>query len=183
MATTLHPGAEVRIYRDGTEIQPGVLIAPVDHHLEIRHLFPGSYLARDGFGNEVPFVVTAQEEAVVLKVSRLSADSSRAVGPGGSLVDPAPAAESGPEMIFPEVSFAEAPRADVEADVPVPAEPGSSLVESAEPPAEPVLPGESPEEGQAEGAEEPPERLEPSVDATQDTTLQATRTARDELAE
>ena len=192
MGTTLHPGAEVRIYRDGTELVSS-LIAPCDHHLEVRHLDPGSYVARDGVENEVPFVVDPQQESAVLRVKG-SHDSAKPSGPGGSLVDPVPAQAAQSEPTRPDPVFASKPKADVESDVPVPAEPGSALVETIAEPHPPLLPGqkvirvnrevavgETDRDGNAlrtrrrgESAQVKPE---PKQDATQATEKQAAKAA------
>ena len=74
---TLARGSTARIYRDG-EILVGQLLVPQEGRFEVRHLPPGSYLARDETGEEVRFEVSAFEETTVI------CGSGSPVGPTGA---------------------------------------------------------------------------------------------------
>jgi hypothetical protein len=127
-------GATVRIFRDG-----GVLVGPLlqvpDGRFSVRHLDPGSYVARDELGGEQAFVVGVdREDAVIVPGPDVEMGSGE---PGSAWVVPALAQDEGTEPKYPKpATAAHAPKVEPQADVPVLGEPGSAkitLVPSSEP--------------------------------------------------
>lgn len=139
----LKVGSTARLYRDGIDDSAhllGQVIVPRGR-MEVRHLDPGTYLARDEEQNEITFVVTALEEAAVVQGA---ADPDGTVaGPGSANVDSSPVQLVGDEHersepTFPAGGSRIAPKEDIRQDLErIPAGPGSVLVTEAPEEAEP----------------------------------------------
>ena len=119
-------GATVRVFRDG-----GVLVGPLMQvpkgRFSVRHLDPGSYVARDELGGEQAFVVSAdQEDAVIVPGADVGMGSGE---PGSAWIVPALAQADGDEPVYPDApKSADAPVVEPQADVPVLGEPGSAKI-------------------------------------------------------
>ena len=92
--STLAPGSAVRVLRGGSDHLLQVTSPADGTNLGIRTLGPGAYVAADECGNEVPFIVDAPNELVVLPVDGAAKGAGVSVsGPGGRVVDVVPPVE------------------------------------------------------------------------------------------
>lgn len=90
----LAPGSAVRVLRGGTDHILQVTSPADGTNLGIRSLDAGAFVAADECGNEVPFIVPAPNELVVLPVDGAAKDAGVSVsGPGGRVVDVVPPAD------------------------------------------------------------------------------------------
>lgn len=133
----LTPGSHARIFRDGGVLE-GLIAIPSQGPVELRHLAPGSYVLRDECGMEQAVQVSAKEETTVVPTQAGGKVVQGTAEPGSSFVSEIPIRDIGRQQDLPgpdTMRFPPRGRArrvspeSAERDVPVPAEPGSALIE------------------------------------------------------
>jgi hypothetical protein len=83
----LTAGSVARIYRDGTLVAPSVNVP--EGRMELRHLQPGQYEARDECGGRVVFEVPFGQEVVVVQAPKSDDGLPVVSADGGSSTVPA----------------------------------------------------------------------------------------------